>query len=41
LKNIKDVSMGPNHSAAITNDGNLYTFGCGKYGKLGHGDLKD
>jgi len=39
LKNVKDISMGPFHSAAVTTEGAVYTFGCGKYGKLGHGDL--
>lgn len=33
--NVEKVSMGRYHTAVITNDGNLYTFGCGKRGELG------
>ena len=35
---IKKVKMGQNHSACITVDGELYTFGSGKYGSLGLDD---
>jgi len=31
---------GPGHSAAITSDGNLYTWGMGRDGQLGHGDTE-
>ena len=34
---IVQVSAGSAHSAAISEDGAVYTFGCGKCGKLGHG----
>lgn len=31
------VSCGPFHAAAISNDGRLFTWGDGMFGKLGHG----
>jgi alpha-tubulin suppressor-like RCC1 family protein len=31
---------GPGHSAAIASDGNLYTWGMGRDGQLGHGDTE-
>ncbi|KAG5682896.1 hypothetical protein PVAND_012214 [Polypedilum vanderplanki] len=37
-KRIRDVACGSAHSAAITSQGELYTWGCGEYGRLGHGD---
>ncbi|XP_035168092.1 RCC1 domain-containing protein 1 [Oxyura jamaicensis] len=32
------ISCGSRHTAAVTRDGELYTWGWGKYGQLGHGD---
>lgn len=34
---IKQVTCGSYHTAAVTLDGDLYTWGGGMYGKLGHG----
>jgi len=36
--NVVKIVMGPNHSAVITNTGDLYTFGKAALGVLGHGD---
>lgn len=35
---VRDVAAGSNHSAAVTSSGELYTWGLGEYGRLGHGD---
>lgn len=37
-KRVRDVACGSSHSAAITSNGELYTWGLGEYGRLGHGD---
>jgi len=31
------VAAGSNQTAAVTDDGKLYTWGCGRDGRLGHG----
>ncbi|XP_020204702.1 ultraviolet-B receptor UVR8 isoform X1 [Cajanus cajan] len=38
---IKMVAAGAEHSVAITEDGNLYGWGWGRYGNLGLGDRND
>ncbi|VEN50261.1 unnamed protein product [Callosobruchus maculatus] len=38
---IVDIACGGAHSAAITASGHLYTWGKGRYGRLGHGDSED
>ena len=37
-RRIRDVACGSSHSAAVTSSGELYTWGLGEYGRLGHGD---
>uniref|UniRef100_A0A0B7BGT1 HECT-type E3 ubiquitin transferase n=2 Tax=Arion vulgaris TaxID=1028688 RepID=A0A0B7BGT1_9EUPU len=36
-----DITAGGAHSACITTNGELYTWGKGRYGRLGHGDSED
>ncbi|KAA8492278.1 Ultraviolet-B receptor UVR8 [Porphyridium purpureum] len=38
---IQTVSSGDRFSAALTNLGSVYTWGCGSDGQLGHGDFRD
>ena len=40
-KDIIDIACGGAHSAAITRSGKLYTWGRGRYGRLGHGTGED
>lgn len=40
-KYIIDIACGGFHSAAISRYGHLYTWGKGRYGRLGHGDYED
>lgn len=37
---IKKISSGLEHTAVLTNNGDLFTFGCGLRGQLGHGDVR-
>ncbi|ELT94295.1 hypothetical protein CAPTEDRAFT_179088 [Capitella teleta] len=38
LLSFKDIACGSRHSAAVTDDGSLYSWGCNDYGQLGLGD---
>lgn len=40
-KEIVNIACGGSHSAAITINGELYTWGKGRYGRLGHSDNED
>ena len=40
-KEVVDIAAGGAHSACITANGELYTWGKGRYGRLGHGDSED
>lgn len=39
-KHVVQIACGSTYSAAITADGELYTWGRGNYGRLGHGMLR-
>ena len=41
LSDVKMVNLGNYHSAAITNDGSLYTWGNNEYGQLGYGNIEN
>ena len=40
-KQVIHIACGGSYSAAITNSGELYTWGRGNYGRLGHGNSED
>ena len=40
-KRVTQVACGGSHSACVTAEGHLYTWGRGRYGRLGHGDSDD
>ena len=37
-KRVVHIAAGSGHSAAVSEDGVLYTWGKGTYGRLGHGE---
>ena len=37
---VVDAACGSSHSACILDDGSLYTWGKGRYGRLGHNDFE-
>ena len=40
-KNIVSIACGSSYSAAISDNGILYTWGRASYGRLGHGTIED
>src|SRR5690606_8070716 len=41
LSDIQAIAAGGFYSLALTKSGDAYSFGLGKYGRLGHGDTFD
>ncbi|KMS65349.1 hypothetical protein BVRB_036890, partial [Beta vulgaris subsp. vulgaris] len=41
LDNVTNMAAGVNHSVCVTEAGSVFTWGCGDYGRLGHGVQKD
>lgn len=41
ILSIKEISIGNYHAAMLTNCGQVYTWGWGKMGQLGHGNTED
>ena len=37
-KHIRDIACGSGHSVAVMSNGEVYTWGQGEHGRLGHGD---
>ncbi|XP_078383332.1 putative E3 ubiquitin-protein ligase HERC4 isoform X2 [Oculina patagonica] len=40
-KRVRHVTAGEYHTAVLTEDGGVFTFGCGSYGQLGHNSNDD
>jgi len=41
LDHVVNVAAGVNHAVCLTDDGSVFSWGCGDYGRLGHGVQKD
>ena len=41
MKSVVGIACGSTYSAAFTQEGELYTWGRGNYGRLGHGSSDD
>ncbi|KAM6971877.1 putative E3 ubiquitin-protein ligase HERC3 [Aplochiton taeniatus] len=41
MKKTVFIACGKDHTAILTKDGTVFTFGCGQYGQLGHNSLMD